>query len=726
MKKPNFNFFYSLSVNKLLRKGNAPQAAPAGALKAAPDTIVESEEKITYIKQVEAKIKKLDARLKKVVDPKIHKIFGTKMSLNEHYIQFKGLMDNVKTSGRDKLYANTEMNHKKFAEFKKTMNAELKSHEKLIENMENKQFIAAKLKKIFEDTVLEYVRKVDLNTSTNMKLVTASDKREMLIMTSSYLSRWHNVNLNALKSINDNAALKQLKADVSSKHPKGELFDDLATIKEDIDKKVIKLWIDGLQDKSKQMWRVVYKNENWEKSGYKNIKDPDLKARIRDLAAGIYSKPAYKKLYRGGKLTKVRIKGVVEMNPIDTEKTVKDYVAWLIEQKESNLPQLPDSRGIRKILAGINVTQLVASAKLKDPKGAPSKKLPEVPMAPKKKEKYVKTYRARHQAEIKKLKGITSTPIKDPNYPDSIVYQIYKDGKPLDKTYYRIKGQTMSYGLSRTGWVQMTGPDMCAENVVSAMLKNKYNLEVDPKQNPKIASMSYENGTLSIVGENLRKKPLTVKIPNTIKANIARGVKFEASDVGKIVYRRERINEQLTEALLEKVPKSPLRDALVKALKDPTKGAPILQKILRTGPKPKLKVYGRASWEGHYNGNLEVARKRARNAMDKIKKQIGNAATLVPVGIVVGPDGKETKNPTRSYIMAAKMWSKKFKKKIKSPEMKKIIKKYINGDVKGLSEPQVAFLEEKLDKQRGIDVEVVAQNKPREFTIRFESAKPTS
>lgn len=722
MKKQIFTMFYSLQVFKTIPRGSTPSGAPSAAPsapKAAPGDVVEAKEKISYIKKVESKIQKLNERAKKIMKPKTMEVMGIKLPNDKKYEDFVQGLIVMKDAARDKLYEDKDMTGAKFKKFQQWVEKELKAREILLENMENKEFIAAELKKHFEKNVLEYVKMLDKNAA----LMKASNRREMLIMSSSYFSRWYHENLKALDQLNDNAALKQLSANFKSKPPKGELFDDLKEIKKDIDKNVLKVWIAGVEDKSKKMWRTVYKNENWEKSGYKHIKDEDLRDRIRNFDKNFYTKD-----------TQAGFKGYTRAHGINVEKTVKDYVAWLIEQNGKNLPDLPDGRRI-DIAAGIDVKQIVAKTK---PAGAPSKKLPtapsqklpEVKSLTEKEKKYVQLYRAAHEKELRKLKGISFKPIKDPKFPDSIVYQIYKDGKALDRTYYRPGKQ--QYGLAGTNW--KTGGDfnICAYGNIT-LLEKEYKLEaLKSKELPKITEMSYKNGVLNIVGENLQKKPIKVKLPKTIKSGrlIKGGIAYESAKISNLVYGAENINNLLIKSALSAVEDSSLKEELAKSLRDRAKGIPVVKEILATGPKPTLQVVGQASFDGRYSGNVEIAKKRARNAKRKIEAKLGGAKKaeqvihLVPVPEVIGPKGEPIKKSqlTQAYIDMKKMWNKLEGSKAKTgAEMRKIVSNYVNGKTKGLTAEQKQFLKEKLDKVRNVQVRLDAPKKPKEFTIRFKS-----
>jgi hypothetical protein len=466
----------------------------------------------------------------------------------------------------------------------------------------------------------------------------------------------------------------------------------------------------------------VYKSKNWEKSGYKHIKDGDLRARIKGFDKFFYTKD----VRRG-------YKGYVRTYGINVEKTVRDYVAWLIKQNGKNLPDLPDGRRI-DIAAGLNVKKLVASTKPSAPKGAPS--APKAPATPEvsrfsaEQEKYIKIYRASHEKELRKLKGITFKRIKDSNNPDSIVYQIYKDGKALDRTYYRPK--TQQYGLKTTSW--KTGGDfnICAYGNI-ALLEKGHNLEtLKQKELPKIKKMSYKDGVLHILGENLPKQPIIVKLPNKIRSGnlVKGGIDYESAKINNLAYGAENINSLLIQNVLRKVKDGAFKGQLAQSLRNRAKGIPVLKEILATGPRPTLNVVGRASFDGRYAGNVSIAKARAKNAIKKIEAKLGGkekAATIVnlkPAYEVVGPKGVpiEASQLTQAYIDMKKMWNKLKGKNVASgAEMRKVVSNYIKEKDQGLTAEQKRFLKEKLDRVRNVQVEVVPLKKPSKFTIKFES-----
>jgi len=261
---------------------------------------------------------------------------------------------------------------------------------------------------------------------------------------------------------------------------------------------------------------------------------------------------------------------------------------------------------------------------------------------------------------------------------------------------------------------------------------------LDPKA-PKIQSMSYANGVLTIVGEKLPKQPIkNVELPKVIRSGnlVKGGVAYESTAINNLAYGAANINRLLVESVLKKVPDGPFKKELAKSLTDRAKGIPVLKAILATGPKPTLRVIGRASFDGRFAGNRKIARERAENAVRKIEAKLGGKnqqlVKLVPVPEVVSHKGDvltQAGQLTKAYMDMKKDWNKlagsKDKKLTSSAQMKKIVSNYINGNVKGLTADQKQFLKDSLDKKRNVQVEVVAPRKAKKFTMKFEKPAGT-
>lgn len=336
MKKPLFNLFYSLPVFRLTSK-KAPKAAVAKA-EAIKGSVTDTQ-KLAYIKSLQPRFKKLNDKAKEALNLKSSGVFDTNPKYRDFQLKLNGFLKRTKV----KLLSDENTSAQKFIKFKAAVDLEFTKMEQSIENIKNKAFIAAELKRHFEETLSEYVKLVE--DKNNPKAV---NRKEILITAAAYLARWHNTNAKALAGLNNHATLVNLRSQFKNKS--GEVFDDLKGIKKDININVIKKWEVGLNDDTQTIWRKVYK-KGWEKRAIDKISDNDLKKRVQNFDQNPDGSSFGRKVHAAIK-----------------QRTIKEYVAYLIKQKVSNLPALPDGAKIGSI-QGFDAKKIVAS---KTPAVAPS------------------------------------------------------------------------------------------------------------------------------------------------------------------------------------------------------------------------------------------------------------------------------------------------------------------------------------------------------------------
>ena len=694
MKKPLFKLFYSLSVNKTIGGSSAPSAAPSTGAE-AQDIAKERKGVLNYIDNRSAMILAKAGKVHGIMTVKHFDSKQDKLGITKGYEAAMKRLKVVKAESVKRIY--TFKTAAEIKAYQTKVENELNKIEKEIDILQNKLELQKELKKFAQAMIEVHLEQWEKDQPVGLKK--AATRKEILIIATGYIGRWYKVNSAAILKLKSFEATKINLANFKAFPPRGELFNDLAILDKEINEEVYEKWITGMEHAG--VLRTVFSKLGWETKFIKDIKDSKLKQLVKNFNS--------------------RRPGLRE--------THNDVVTALLEYIEKkavpgNLPDFPgrtDAIAASGIQAGIET-----GAATKKPKS------PEKPVTKEAREKYVKQYRKIHEAALNNMTGIKYQRVKEKgSYANDIVYEIWNPKLPPTKngtrSYYRPEKQ--QYGLSANAtYLDGTSPEDCSKKNIALLKKHpKLKDVIKEKLAPKIASIKVEKGNLHIEGANLPEDPITVNVPDTIRsAYLTKGIKYESSDVGKIIYKPEHINALIVERIFEKV--DPKLKPQLRAYLKQRKNAKVLQELLKTGPKPTLRVIGRASMDGRFGGNKEVARRRANDAKRKIAKQVGGAVKLVAVPEVVGHDGESINNLTTAYIRMTKAWNKlkgSAKKKIKSPQMRKIVSNYVNGKVDGLTKDQKDFLKKGLDDQRGVQVEVVAPRKPRKFIINFKNA-PTS
>jgi hypothetical protein len=244
---------------------------------------------------------------------------------------------------------------------------------------------------------------------------------------------------------------------------------------------------------------------------------------------------------------------------------------------------------------------------------------------------------------------------------------------------------------------------------------------MNERMKPEIKEVGVERGRLVILGKNIPQGSGTInlELKSDLITNLASG-EANISDY-HLAFDTLKSNIKTKISLRLVKDKIPTAQAQVNKLLANDEN---LNELLGLPPKPVVKVKGRASLDGRFGYNKQLAMKRAKNAIKGLKDQYGDNYKFEPVAEVIGPNGEKVDTANQGYNEFKKEWNKKFPdKKIDSAaKMKDLINSYARGTAEDLTESQKKWLQKRIDMVRGVQVNVTGHI-PDKIKIQYNNTK---
>ncbi len=251
-------------------------------------------------------------------------------------------------------------------------------------------------------------------------------------------------------------------------------------------------------------------------------------------------------------------------------------------------------------------------------------------------------------------------------------------------------------------------------------LHGKRTAEYMSENMPKVEDAHIETGRLVINGENFNQR--TENINLQMKSDLISGLESGKSDISKYSFALNTMKANIKTKILTSVDKAGVPTAEVRKLLDKDEN---LNKLLGLQRKPVVRVKGRASLDGKFGYNKQLAMKRAKNAIQSLKDKYGDSYKFEPVAEVVGPNGEKVDTANEGYKQFRNEWNEKFEDKEINTivKMKDLINAYARGKAKKLTDPQENWLKERIKMVRGVEVDVATKDTPKNIEIQYNNQK---
>ncbi len=227
-----------------------------------------------------------------------------------------------------------------------------------------------------------------------------------------------------------------------------------------------------------------------------------------------------------------------------------------------------------------------------------------------------------------------------------------------------------------------------------------------------------KEGQIDVVGKNLPNKKIQLHV-STLKVDLINNMKANSDKVNKITFSRDNMNQKIAESILSAIEDKALRTAVAKKLKD--KSSELIN-VLKLSSIPKIEIVGRASMDGRFAYNQELADRRAEKAKEAIGNKFDGIIDFVAVGEVVDVFGKKITNMIKAWKEFAKDYGFIFEETVSVAQMKAIVKKYTASPGLIQDASKRAYLRKKLDHVRGVQLNVIKpKGSPKEITLNMKN-----
>jgi hypothetical protein len=549
-----------------------------------------------------------------------------------------------------------------------------KEAREIVRLMEDRKKMVESLSKHSQEVKKEYLSK--LPTYKNI------EKKHLIMLLDSYLMRWENVNLKAIKNVGSKT-IKLLRAHFDfdkSRFVRGRIYDDLQTIKKQIDK-AIDYWKNDLP-------RKVYKNSDWD-TNYWEKRDKWVDERMPFLSTISGGEEEFLKLRR--------------------------------QYYQQNPPPLPDwgGKGEDKITSplvdSVESPQYYNELEADSTQIELDKKLLE---------------HAKNLASTLNLAGS-----KKLNFVNPVLTQ----KRDAAKVSIMVKNKEI-------GDISLTRKAGKGEIFLSMKtLKKSVNIKPAELKKPKelvkkIEKMAFKpvvkevkvnpnKKEVLLKGENLPGNPVSIDLSRAYVA-VSKPVVAGKTDISLLPNTgniEENLNSMVKEGLkdaMKDLPKDQ-KEAALKKIKDGE--IKKLREKLFEKAKPTIVVTGGASMEGSLSRNKQLAKRRAESAKKKLLAQnpgIDKQYTIKTEGYVYGPDFLNINNLAKAEKDLVDKWNDEVATgKHKDEKVKNA--KEIYAKLKNPKTHEKSFIDSHFKNVRNATMTIEpAKGKPAKLALKYE--KPSS
>ena len=706
MKKPNFNpLFYSYFIHGVSFGGGGKTTPSvtytASAQPNTPESIDTGQEKVDPSQVDYAK-----RGCKTTRDSLVDKLKTTLREKDKStYKRMRSKIDSYYSAAARRLNKNMTKEHfareqAKIAKETREFNNKI---EDLSEMLKHKELSKKELKKVTQSTIAEFQGLLmDERYRKNI------EPKHLVYVASAYLLRWETENSKAIDRIYDLKTATRVYQDLQTK--RGQAFKDLDNIKQDI-MRVYDRWADAENDEDE---REVYSDSQWDTKYEKTLPDfvkmLDAMPGVKFLTGLSYSIP----LVAGAAtpaasavpflFKKYKNKKAEELQRIFAS-DLKGYLKYAREQaKKGKFAPRPDmlrddgARHKVRITAGINPEKIQRSIEFGN-------------------------RAVEYRNKLAKAGRSENIGFSNPNMvqgKDEGTISINHKKKTIGNIKLEAGGK--KYLIYKKEKIDITAKS------AAEVIKQIQETALSPKITDMKVSKLSGRAKINIEGDNLpsdstrvdlRAGAMNLSKVGSGKTNINLAPSFKTIEENMKSILKSSLTEyaEAQNPKLAKEIKPKITDKLLANLKE---------KVFPKSRKPRIVVTGKASLEGDWKRNQEIAKKRAEQALKELQRKNPELTKsnydIRLVSIISGPDAKPVSSASDGWKKMKEAWNKdpKISDKVKTvAELKKKIKKAKSG-------ARDAFVKRNFNDQRGADLLILPPaNDDAEFDIEMGN-QPTA
>lgn len=548
--------------------------------------------------------------------------------------------------------------------------------------------------------------------------------KHLKLVTVAYLHKWKKLNTEAIDKLTSSELnLLYSQFDKNKKEfTSGILVENLDEIKSEIKTGVMNKWLKGEE-------RKVYKSEDWT-DGFNAFKrrNPHVGKTIFDSDRDIFddfdafvNKQSSGKKIRLGEINKmlesIPLPDLGEGAPvIMTSDLVGSYfrklerkmVAETLKQRASVFSKI-------KKLSGIVQTQeleeLYAKTGLRDPKtGKYPKGLLKAWVPKFHKAKYLNVIQEETQIMQSIVNANKSKPsVKVSQMPNYTPWDFSNNLSPIAPKVAKSASKT-----APTTSVKTFTPEKAKEKV-----------QAKPQINDVFLSVNEKGLNIGLKGVNLNQKSfkpfklsykeMKVKaFMNVGKSNLDNKFTIHNAVKSYVKANLQRFAEQ------NKIPDNKIGGLPSEEMKK-------MEALVVKKYAPTFQVIGSASFDGGYSYNKQLARRRMKASVRRIKAQYGEDVKIKEVAMVVDSAGKEIKPSgiSAAWGKVQSLYAEEFDKKLSISQIKRKLALYDNASSRGKMNTDVkSFFKHYFGANRNVEVQLIpTKNKtPLEIAVKVDNS----